>query len=77
MSEFLGSAPLTNKTLLCVGGITQREAERVREQGHETTGLGYYLFLADQSEPSKPIEVLAEFYSAGAAEKVARLLPSR
>ena len=77
MSELLGSAPLSNKALLCVGGITKREAERVREQGHDITGLGYYLFLADQSEPSKPIEVLAEFYSASAAEKVSRLLPSR
>jgi hypothetical protein len=59
--------------MLCVGGITRAEACMANDAGIEVDGLGYYLFLADQSEPQKPIEVLAKFADPSAAEKLARL----
>ena len=74
MDEYFGSVPVSNATVLCVGGITSVETERAREDGLEVDGLGYYLFLADNSEPNKPIEILAKFATNSAAEKLARLL---
>ena len=76
MSEFFGMIPISNTSALCVGGITQPEVNRAKEDGHEVDGTGYYLFLASQDDPSKPIEVLAKFWSASAAEKLARALSS-
>jgi len=36
-------------------------------------GFGYYLFVASQAEPQKPIEILAKFATESAAEKLARM----
>jgi hypothetical protein len=44
--------------------------------GVETDGFGYYLFLADQQDLTKPIELLAKFANTAAAERVARLIVS-
>lgn len=74
MEEYFGSVPVSNATTLCVGGITSAEADRAKEDGLELDGFGYYLFLADNSEPNKPIEILAKFATNSAAEKLARLL---
>ena len=73
MDEYFGSMPVSNSTLLCVGGITNSEVERVREEGLDFDGTGYYLFLASSAEPARPIEILAKFATIAAAEKLARL----
>jgi len=73
MEEYFGSFPLSNATTLCVGGITEKEAEIAREDGLDCDGMGYYLFLSNEDDPQKPIEVLAKFTTNGAAEKLARL----
>jgi hypothetical protein len=73
MEEYFGSVAVTNSTILCVGSITNAEAERAQEDGLELDGRGYYLFLASDAEPSRPIEVLAKFATLAAAERLARL----
>jgi len=73
MEEYFGSVPISNSTLLCVGGITNGEAARAQEDGLPVDGRGYYLFLANSSDPSRPIEILAKFPTLSAAEKLARL----
>ncbi len=74
MEEYFGSVPVSNSTILCVGGITNAEADRAKEEGLELDGRGYYLFLASNAEPNKPIEILAKFATNSAAEKLARML---
>jgi hypothetical protein len=74
MDELVGAISLTNSAVLCVGGITNREAKRARDAGLDVDGIGYYLFLASQDDPQKPIEVLAKFWSASAAERIAKLV---
>ena len=73
MDEYFASTPVSNATLLCVGGITRAETEAARDAGLEVDGKGYYLFLADESEPSRPIEILAHFFSEAEASRLARL----
>ena len=70
MDERFAALPLTNSTSLCVGGITDAEAEAARDDGAEADGFGYYLFLADETAPQRPIEVLAKFLSVSQAEKI-------
>lgn len=77
MDEYFGSIPVSNSTLLCVGGITNSETDCAREEGLDFDGTGYYLFLASSAEPAKPIEVLAKFATVAAAEKLARLFVRR
>lgn len=74
MEEYFASIPLSNSSLLCVGSITRAEARSVAEAGEPVDGTGYYLFLADEAEPTRPIEVLAKFLTAGAAESLARVM---
>lgn len=74
MEEYFATVPLSNSSLLCVGGISRVETERANEDGAGIDGFGYYLFLASQADPSKPIEVLAKFTNEGAAETLARLM---
>lgn len=74
MDEYFGCLPVSNATSLCVGGITNAEMERARADGLNCDGKGYYLFLASNSEPGQPVEVLAQFPTAAAAEKLARIL---
>lgn len=76
MEEYFGSVPISNSALLCVGGITRAEAAAAQEGGADVDGFGYYLFVADQSAPKRPIEILAKFASNAAAERLARLLPT-
>lgn len=74
MEEYFGALPVSNSMSLCVGGITETEAAQAREAGIESDGTGYFLFLASQIDPTKPVEVVAKFDSPSAAERLARLL---
>jgi hypothetical protein len=76
MEEYFAALPITNRSVLCVGGITSEEAVHATSAGVETDGFGYYLFLADQQNLTKPIELLAKFANPAAAERVARLIAS-
>ena len=73
MDEYFASSPITNATLLCVGGITRAETAAALDAGLQIDGTGYYLFLADESQPQQPIEILAKFFSEAEASRVARL----
>jgi hypothetical protein len=77
MEEYFATTPVTNATLLCVGGITRAETDAARDAGLETDGCGYYLFLADESCPDQPIELLAKFFSESEASRLARLLNAK
>lgn len=74
MDDAVGAFPISNSASLCVGGISNAEAQRARDAGHEVDGTGYYLFLANHSEPEQPIEILAKFWSASAAERLAKMI---
>lgn len=74
MSMQLATMPATNATIICVGGITSAEAEDAQADGHDVDGLGYYLFLAKEDEPLKPIRLLAKFFSPSEAEAFARTI---
>jgi hypothetical protein len=74
MDEYFAEIPLSNATVLCVGGVTRREAELARDGGIDIDGTGYYLFLANASEPKQPIQLLAKFFSESEAGRIARLL---
>jgi|HubBroStandDraft_6_1064221.scaffolds.fasta_scaffold23480_2 hypothetical protein len=77
MDEYFAAIPVSNSTVLCVGGVTQRETEQAQESGIEIDGRGYYLFLARVSEPRRPIHLLAKFFSACEAGLIARLLAAQ
>ena len=77
MDAQFGSLPLTNSTVLCIGGITHAEAQAASADGTSVDGLGYYLFLAQEGLPDEPIQVLAKFLSIDHAETVTRLLNQR
>lgn len=74
MDEHFATIPVTNAMRLCVGSITRAEAEAAREDGADIDGLGYYLFVADETAPHAPIRVLAKFVSSSLAEELARTL---
>jgi hypothetical protein len=74
MDEYFAATPITNATVLCVGGVTRSEAERAREEGIDIDGTGYYLFLANASAPKQPIQLLGKFFSEFEAGRFARLL---
>lgn len=74
MDEYFAAAPLGNSRVLCVGGITRAETEAARSDGIDVDGKGYYLFLADESEPHKPIEMLGTLLSPMHAARFASLL---
>jgi hypothetical protein len=73
-TEYFSYVPLGNAMALCVGAITDSEAALAREDGIVTDGLGYFLFLARADAISTPIEVLAQFASIEAAEKLILLM---
>ena len=77
MDEYFAATPITNATVLCVGGITRAEAEVARDDGAEIDGRGYYLFLANEGTPEQPIEILAKIVSDNAAARLARLFEQR
>lgn len=72
MSVQLAALPITNATVLCIGGITQSETENGRADGYPIDGNGYYLFLASENEPNRPIQLLAKFLSPTEAEMCAK-----
>ena len=74
MDEYFAAAPLGNSRVLCVGGITRAETETARGDGLQIDGRGYYLFVADESEPTKPIELLGSLLSPQHAARFASLL---
>lgn len=74
MQDYFAAVPLSNASLLCVGGITRGETEKAAEDGMLIDGFGYYLFLARQSDPTRPIEILAKFATEAAAERLVRLM---
>ena len=74
MEERFSTVHISNSTSLCVGGVTNSEAARAREDGMEIDGFGYYLFLASEVEPRQPIEILAKFPNVETAEKLVRLI---
>jgi 2-keto-3-deoxy-6-phosphogluconate aldolase len=69
------SIPVSNTSILCIGGITNEQAQDLRDNGVDVDGFGYYLFLADTQNPSAPIEVIAKCFSAAHAEALARNFP--
>lgn len=71
--EYFAAVPISNSSVLCVGSITRSEAARALEEGINIDGTGYYLYLAEQDSPAKPIEILASFSSNSAAEKLIKL----
>lgn len=75
MSRYFAAIPVSNARLLCVGGVSEREAAEARGLDLDVDGSGYYLFLAEADRPSEPIEILAKFYSPDQAEYAASLLP--
>ncbi len=77
MDEYFAATPITNATVLCVGGITRAEADAARDDGVDVDGRGYYLFLADEAAPERPIEILAKVVSDGAAARLAQLFELR
>jgi hypothetical protein len=77
MDEYFAATPVTNATVLCVGGITRAEAEGARGDGTEIDGRGYYLFLANEAAPERPIEILAKIVSDTAAARLAEIFELR
>ena len=75
--EHFAAMPLSNSSVLCVGSITRRETLSAQEDGIQVDGYGYYLFVADESEPKKPIQILAKVATQAAAEKLARLFSAQ
>ena len=73
MDEYFGCIKISNSTSLCVGGITNSEANQAKKEGMEIDGFGYYLFLSSEAEPRETIEIIAKVLDVGAAEKLARL----
>jgi hypothetical protein len=77
MDEYFAAIPVSNATLLCVGGVTSSEAEQARDSGVDIDGHGYYLFLANAAEPRQPIQLLAKFFSQFEAGRIAKLLSAQ
>lgn len=77
MDEYFAALPVTNATVICVGGVTTREVQQANDDGIDIDGSGYYLFLANEAEPKQPIQILAKFVSEREAGRFARLLSSR
>lgn len=73
MDEYFAAIPITNATVLCVGGVTRAEAEVARDDGADIDGLGYYLFLANEASPERPIEIIAKLVSDNAAARLAKI----
>lgn len=62
---------LSNKESLCIGEITEREAEIARQEDPSFDGYGLYLIAVDNQIPSSPAKVLAKFASEDAAKCLA------
>jgi hypothetical protein len=75
MSELFSAISIKNSRVLCVGGVTSKEAREAAASGLEVDPASYYLYLASEEDPSSPIEILARFFSADQAERAAELFP--
>lgn len=75
MSELFSAIPVRNSRVLCVGGVTNREAKEASAPGVDVDTSSFYLYLASEEDPSSPIEILARFFSVDQAERAAELLP--
>ncbi len=69
---FQAIANLSNKTTLCIGEITSKEALTASEGNPGFDGYGLYLVAVDARNPSSAGEVLAKFVSEDAATKLAQ-----
>ncbi len=72
MDDRFAAIPVSNSKMLCVGGITRAETEAANGDGLDIDGRGYYLFIANERDPSEPIQILARFFTAIEAEIAAR-----
>jgi len=77
MDDYFASTPLGNSTILCVGAITHAEAETAHSDGNQVSGFGYYLFVADESQPSSPIEILGTILSPTHAARLVTLFNTK
>ena len=69
MSELFCGISVRNSRVLCVGGVTNKEAKEAAASGIDVDPSCYYLYLASADDPSSPIEILARFFSADQAER--------
>lgn len=76
MQEVFASIGVSNSKRLCIGGVTKAEMREASASGLDVENCGIYLFLASESNPQEPIEILAKFISLDQAERAAALLPS-
>jgi hypothetical protein len=65
-------ATLSNRESLCIGEITEREAELARESDPSYDRFGLYLLSIDTQDPRAPGRVLAKFASEDAAKRLAQ-----
>jgi hypothetical protein len=76
MDEFFASKPATNDTYLCVGPLTKAEMADVQEAGIGT-GLGYYLYVAENANVRGAVEVLGRLSGEDSARRLCDLLGLR
>lgn len=76
MDEFFASKPATNDTYLCVGPLTKAEAADAADGGIGT-GLGYYLYVAENANVRGAVEVLGRLSGEDAARRLCDLLGLR
>ncbi len=77
MEEYYSETPISNSKILCVGAITQKEAELAGQDAPFCDGFGYYLYIVDSANPKSGAQVLAKVASEEAAQNLSRLLSSR
>lgn len=70
-------ATLSNRESLCIGEITDREAELARKDNPAFDGYGLYLLAIDKQSPRSPGRVLAKFASEDAAKSLAQFFRVR
>lgn len=76
MSELFSAISVRNSRLLCVGGITSKEAKEAESSGIDVDTSAFYLYLAAEDDPTAPIEILAQFFSVDQAERAAEMFPA-
>ena len=72
MSVLQVVATLSNNESLCIGEITQTEAEGAMQDDPSFTGVGIYLMSVSKLAPMAPAKVLAKFCSEEAAMVLAK-----
>ncbi len=70
-------ATLTNTESLCIGEITQKEADLAKQDNPAFDGYGLYLVAVDSQAPRAPGRVLAKFASEDAARTLAHFFRLR